>query len=787
MSTKDSPSLVIPFAVDVAPMKNYAGVPVAQRTPSFKQAHLFLDTLFPGCSHTFQTFDDLKGKRKDSSPCVPVILHGTLTDHQNRLWRQNSQGMCVSFAVNQTDGLGRKAKNIVKVRCLVVDLDGAPLSNRKKFPFKPHAIMESSPERYHLYYLVKKFPREKFKAAQLALASLMGGDPQVSDLPKALRLVGFFHQKDAEKIYRSRLRYLRQGPAYTWEEIEKVLPLTEPNPPESPLTPKANIYPDGTRNLSLYKRGCKALATGVRPSELLAWLQRVNQCHCAPPLELPEIEHVLKNVLKTVVGKGTRKDLPAFAWTPERLEEALQLVRGELLRSPGKCIYQVNDKLAIVRQRKKKITIQSVDPAYLHRRITRAINFYRAGEKPKLMDAPDKLVKSYASPTTNWRHPPLNGIITCPTLRPDGSLLDTPGYDKATGLLYLPDNPPPADRWVEDYPSRKEALDRIFHLNWLIKDFPFKQPYHHSVALAEMITAVIRPAMDFAPAFVNRGGKYGLGKTLLAQLVAIIATGQASVRTIERRGEVELKKALLPALGGPHSVIIFDNIDWEVSSPSLCSVLTSTEYTDRFLGESRDVTVLTNRTFIFTGKNISLTGGLEGRGLLCVLDSPVSNPDQRKFKLNIRKYVQDHRLELVYDILTIVRAYLAAGCPGLEKLSAFREYDQWNRFVRGVLIWLGLPDPCDSLEEIRNLSSETQETQQFLMAWKKSNLPANAVAQQLVTGADKPGNELLQEALEIVAVDRQGKVTAKALGEWLNRQVDCGGPLTHPITHISKK
>ena len=29
----------------------------------------------------------------------------------------------------------------------------------------------------------------------------------------------------------------------------------------------------------------------------------------------------------------------------------------------------------------------------------------------------------------------LRGVITAPTLRPDGSLLDGPGYDSATGLL----------------------------------------------------------------------------------------------------------------------------------------------------------------------------------------------------------------------------------------------------------------------------------------------------------------------------------------------------------------
>lgn len=33
-----------------------------------------------------------------------------------------------------------------------------------------------------------------------------------------------------------------------------------------------------------------------------------------------------------------------------------------------------------------------------------------------------------------WKFPPLTGVVSCPTLRPDFSLLDRPGYDERTGL-----------------------------------------------------------------------------------------------------------------------------------------------------------------------------------------------------------------------------------------------------------------------------------------------------------------------------------------------------------------
>ncbi len=42
-----------------------------------------------------------------------------------------------------------------------------------------------------------------------------------------------------------------------------------------------------------------------------------------------------------------------------------------------------------------------------------------------------------------WRVPPVAGIITTPTLRPDGSLLTVAGYDPTTGFIspWIPASP----------------------------------------------------------------------------------------------------------------------------------------------------------------------------------------------------------------------------------------------------------------------------------------------------------------------------------------------------------
>ncbi len=143
--------------------------------------------------HTFQTFDDIN-KRKN--PELVRILHGTLEEHREILNDLNERGAGVFYTVNATDLKGRQAKNIVKVRAVFVDLDGAPIAPVQSGPLSPHIIVESSPGRYHAYWLVEGLTLEKFTPVQKALIQRFSADPAVHDLPRVMRLPGFFHRKD---------------------------------------------------------------------------------------------------------------------------------------------------------------------------------------------------------------------------------------------------------------------------------------------------------------------------------------------------------------------------------------------------------------------------------------------------------------------------------------------------------------------------------------------------------------------------------------------------------------
>ena len=54
-----------------------------------------------------------------------------------------------------------------------------------------------------------------------------------------------------------------------------------------------------------------------------------------------------------------------------------------------------------------------------------------------------------------WAFAEIVGVIACPTMRPDGSLLVKQGYDQATRLLLI--EPPPMPH-IPEQPTRDDAL-----------------------------------------------------------------------------------------------------------------------------------------------------------------------------------------------------------------------------------------------------------------------------------------------------------------------------------------
>jgi len=90
---------------------------------TFNLASQFLSLLDPfASSFTFQTVGE--GKQKNN-PKLLHVLHGSLARLFDELIALNQQGAGIYVTVNETDGIGRKAENITRVRAIWQDDDEA--------------------------------------------------------------------------------------------------------------------------------------------------------------------------------------------------------------------------------------------------------------------------------------------------------------------------------------------------------------------------------------------------------------------------------------------------------------------------------------------------------------------------------------------------------------------------------------------------------------------------------------------------------------------------------------
>lgn len=194
-------------------------------------SHYYKFLSYFGEQHTFQTFCD-KGQNRN----LIKQLHGTIKEHFHELAELNRQGAGIFFTVNETDLMGRSKKHIKKVRAVFIDLDGTPLPT--KFDLNPQLIVNTSPGKYHCYWLVKDMPLESFSLFQEALAFKFKADEKVKDQSRVMRVAGFFHHKKEPHPIKI-IKYHENKP-YTREEIRDTLGLQRPKKKEYDF--EAKIY-----------------------------------------------------------------------------------------------------------------------------------------------------------------------------------------------------------------------------------------------------------------------------------------------------------------------------------------------------------------------------------------------------------------------------------------------------------------------------------------------------------------------------------------------------------------
>jgi len=240
----------------------------------------------------------------------------------------------------------------------------------------------------------------------------------------------------------------------------------------------------------------------------------------------------------------------------------------------------------------------------------------------------------------------------------------------------------------------EKAKKALAHLRGLMSGFPFETEVDEAVALAMMITAVQRPALETAPLFAISATTPGTGKTQLATGIASLARGENVAVHGFKDNEQETAKMLMSALlqGSPN--IVIDNVKLGIGlgGDALCAVLSSPAYIDRELGFSRTRTVSTRTLVAATGNNLKLASDITRRALMITLDARCEQPELRKFDKNFVQICREQRPAIVKSILTILSAYHTAERQNVGNVR-MGTFEMFSDEVCRPLVWLGMPDP----------------------------------------------------------------------------------------------
>lgn len=362
--------------------------------------------------------------------------------------------------------------------------------------------------------------------------------------------------------------------------------------------------------------------------------------------------------------------------------------------------------------------IQEANVETLTARVAATTRFYIARKdkdgniKEFDKDPPHRHIQNLAKRKDKIGFKPLNGIVSAPTLRPDGTILQTPGYDRDTGLLYMTDEPPPL---APLHPSAAQSSAALRLLMEPFAEFDYATPLDKSVMLTALLTASIRRILPTAPGIIHSATTAGSGKTKLAQCIDILAGGQGATTALPSEKE-ELRKAVTSSLMEGIPGIIYDNVTGQLRSDYLCAVLSSPTHSDRILGASRTVTVSTNAMFQFTGNNLDPAGDLSRRTLKIYLDPKCESPWKRQFDFDPVEMVRRDRIKLTVAALTLLRGYISAGRPRVVE-GHTGSFEQWSKLVRQCVIWLDYPDPESAMHDNHEADPDTEALRRILLAW----------------------------------------------------------------------
>lgn len=302
-------------------------------------------------NHKVYTLGFLSKKGMKTFPCIPQKLDKALTTLTNL--NKDSE---IYFMVNEGNGKLNEQKtachstvNVTNLSAIFLDAElpnQDPLPIVKKFCEKyfvdPSIIVNTSPIRYHIYWLLEPTPATKenvfiWQKIQSFLHSKLSSDRTMTDIPQLLRIPNF---KNTKKDYLI-TAFSEDDTKHSLSELYMILkthfPEIDSFRPFEPLSPVTDDYkvPEGERHEELLRRARKLYNLPLTDSEIKCFLDGFIQNHVIDNTDFrpsgkrySEVERILQ-AAKTYAEK-------------EKLDQASQIITKHVEHKKTKSEFELD-------------------------------------------------------------------------------------------------------------------------------------------------------------------------------------------------------------------------------------------------------------------------------------------------------------------------------------------------------------------------------------------------------------------------------------------------------------
>jgi hypothetical protein len=269
------------------------------------------------------------------------------------------------------------------------------------------------------------------------------------------------------------------------------------------------------------------------------------------------------------------------------------------------------------------------------------------------------------------------------------------------------------------------------------------------------------------PLYVINSPQAATGKSLLASVVHLIATGADVPTGIESLERNEAHKQITARLIAARLFMLLDNVDRPITSPALAAVLTTGRWTDRVLGQSKMVELEHRAIWMATGNNVTVSNELRRRTVEIRLDAKVERPEGRGgFRHpDLKEWTLKERATLVWSCLVLIQNWIALGRPPMPG-PPLASFEPWSKIIGGILAAAGVEGFLANAERFRERADpEGQDWRRFIAEWAAKHGSDVVTVEVLMTIADGLLAEQLGAGNDHSRHIRLGKALRKRRGQ----------------------